>query len=441
MKRNGVLICVAAAVMITAVGLTGCKGGGTQELNKQENEAAKTGEASVQKKTKLVFLRVGTEQDRKAYWEKMVSGFEKENPDIDIEYQECPYGDDFETKLNTGFASRTAPDVINFTLASLGTRAPLGQYVPLNDYVNQWDGKADFIENAVKLGTINGTIYGIPVFPDPRMLVYNKELFKKAGLDPQKPPTNWDELMADHKKLIKKDDKGNVVQTGFGLPTSGINMHQWLSIFLEENGLKNLVDEDTNEILCNKPEALEAVDFMKSLVDAGAIRWSSSNSDQNPFTMGRAAMSITSDSGFKQLNEGELKGKIALADPMSKKRQATFCGMSFMFIGGESEHKDAAWKFIEYISTPENMWTRYEDLGTAPLRKSLESKFVAEDPASNQVIYDSINCGTGSPKVAYANSVYNIINEAMEKVMYGQASSEAAMNTAAKKIQEEIDNK
>ena len=84
-------------------------------MKKKEQTSADTENTSGEK-TKLVFLRSGTEPERKAYWEKMIAGFEKENPNIEIEFQECPYGDDFETKLNTGFASGTAPDIINFTM-------------------------------------------------------------------------------------------------------------------------------------------------------------------------------------------------------------------------------------------------------------------------------------------------------------------------------------
>lgn len=89
-----------------------------------------------------------------------------------------------------------------------------------------------------------------------------------------------------------------------------------------------------------------------------------------------------------------------------------------------------------------SMWKRYEDLGTTPIRESLKEQFIEADPEVNEVIFESINCGcgTGSPKVPYANSVYNIINEAMEKVMYDADTPENAMNTAAEKIQEEIDN-
>ena len=62
------------------------------------------------------------------------------------------------------------------------------------------------------------------------------------------------------------------------------------------------------------------------------------------------------------------------------------------------------------------------------------------EPENNKAIYDSINTGTGSPKVAYANSVYNTVNDAMEKVMYGVASPKEALDEAAETIKQEINN-
>lgn len=74
------------------------------------------------------------------------------------------------------------------------------------------------------------------------------------------------------------------------------------------------------------------------------------------------------------------------------------------------------------------------------MRESLKEKYVAENPESNQVIYDSIDCGTGSPKVAYANSVYNAVNDAMERIMYDVEDPATSLNKAAEEIQKEIDN-
>ena len=122
------------------------------------------------------------------------------------------------------------------------------------------------------------------------MFAINTELFEKAGLDPDSPPSNWDELLEAHKKLMVKDSSGNVIQCGYGIPTSGRNINQYLEIFIVQNGLSNLVDEASNEILFNKPEAVEAMDFMKQLKDAGLVDWNNTQKDQNPFYNGTAAM-------------------------------------------------------------------------------------------------------------------------------------------------------
>ena len=125
---------------------------------------------------------------------------------------------------------------------------------------------------------------------------------------------------------------------------------------------------------------------------------------------------------------------------MTNKEQRTFCGMSFLFMSGETQYKEEVWKFIEFISSSEQMWKRYEDLGIPPLRESLKDRFIQISPEDNEAIYDSINYGTGSPKVAYANSVYNAVNDALEKVMYGVEDAKTALDTAADVIQQEIDN-
>ncbi len=441
MKKMIMPLCAALAA---ATILAGCGGKGEPQNaalagdSGAENGAVQT-ETVQAEKTKLTFLRVGTEPERKAYWESAVAAFLAANPDIEIEYQECGYGDDFETKLNTGFASGTAPDIINFTMASMGTRVPLGQYACLDEYAAQWDGKDDFMENALTLGSVGDSLYGIAVFPDPRILIYNTELFAEAGLNPAAPPANWEELLEYHKKLVKKDGD-NVIQTGFGIPTSGTNMQHYLSVFIEENGVKNLVDEESHQVLCNTPEAVEAAEFLKEIADAGIIRWDSNNSDQNPFASGLAAMTLGNMTDFHNWNQGAVSGKIAMASPLTHKRQATFCGMGFMFMSGETPHKDEAWRFIEFIASPDEMWRRYEELGVTPMRESLRERYVAENPENNGIIYESINCGTGSPKVAYANSVYNAVNDAMERVMYGVEDPAAALDTAAAEIQKEIDN-
>lgn len=441
MKRKLALMCAVLVGVSTILGTTGCGSSGKDGDNSKA-ASGKAGDETAsgsEEKAKIVFLRTGTDNEKKVYWQEMIEGFEKVYPGIEVEYQESPAGDDFETKLNTGFASGTAPDVINFTMASMGTRIPLGQYAPLDEYMEGWDGKEDFLESTMVSGQMGGKQYGIPVLPDPRIIIYNKEMFEEAGLDPNSPPTTWDELLEAHKKLVKKDGD-TVVQTGFGLPTSGSTMQHFFSAFIEQNGVKNLVDEETNEILCNAPEAVEAAEFMKQIKDEGIISWDSSNADQNPFQTGLAAITMGADTDFKKWSDSGLEGKIAMAPPLKETKQAAFCGVSFMFMSSETAHPEESWKFIEYISRPENMWKRYEEFGATPVRESLRDRFIEANPEVNPVIFETVACGTGSPKVPYANSVYNIINQAMEEIMYDVSMPQKALDDAAAKIQEEIDN-
>lgn len=446
MKLKKVMCILLGAAMI--LGLAGCGNKGAEELvSKEEASEAEGasegeqesggGETSSGEKVKLTFLRAGTDVAKKEFWDKVIADFEAANPDIEIEYQECSYGDDFETKLNTGFASGTAPDVIDFTLASMGVRVPLGQYAPLDEFMDDWDGKDDYMESALNLGTINGTLYGIAIQPDVRLLIYNKELFEEAGLDPENPPTTWDELEECHKKLVKKEGD-NVVQTGLGIPSS--NSQHYLAIFALANGEKNFVDEDDNTVLCNSDKTVEAAEFLRKLEDEGVIPWDTTNSDSNPFGSGLAAMTYANTTDYALWNEGALAGKIAMAAPLKKERQATFCGMGFMFMSSETPHKEEAWRFMEYASSADVAWTRYEMMGVPPVRESLKEKYIAEDPANNAVIYESVACGVGSPKVAYSNAVFNAVNEAMERIAYGVEDPKTALDKAAEEIQKEIDN-
>ena len=177
MKKRMKAAVSAALAGVMVLSMAACSSGNEDLVS--EGDGGSGGD-----KVKLVFLRAGTEDYKKEAFTKMIEGFEKENPDIEVEYQEAPWGDDFETKLNTGFASGTAPDVIHYSLSSIGARVPMGQYECLDEYVADWEGMEDLYDSVIEAGSIGGKLYGVPYTPDARMFVINTELFEKAGLDP-----------------------------------------------------------------------------------------------------------------------------------------------------------------------------------------------------------------------------------------------------------------
>lgn len=100
MRRNWKVILSAAAVSCMVLSLAAC-GGGNEDL------VTDAGKDTSDENVKLVFLRAGTEDYKKDAFTQMIEGFEAKYPNYTVEYQEAPWGDDFETKLNTGFASGT----------------------------------------------------------------------------------------------------------------------------------------------------------------------------------------------------------------------------------------------------------------------------------------------------------------------------------------------
>ncbi len=342
--------------------------------------------------------------------------------------------------MNTGFASGTAPDVIHYSLSSIGARVPMGQYECLDEYAADWEGMDDLYESAVEAGSIGGKLYGIPYTPDARMLAINTELFEKAGLDPDAPPSTWDELRDAQKKLLIKDDAGTVKQCGFGLPTSGTNINQYLEIFSVQNGVENLVDESSNEILFNTPESVEAMEFLKELKDIGVVDWDNTQADQNPFFSGRAAMTILSENEINNHNTGELEGKIKIVPMFKNQTAGTFCGMHFMFMNANSKKKQGAWDLIEFMSSKESMEAWMNTAKTAPVRTSLEEAYLGNNPENGPMVIEAVSIGKGSPKVPYFNSIFTYVDDAMEQVYYDQLSAKEALDAAAEKVQEEIDN-
>ena len=384
-------------------------------------------------KTEITFAVNGTDQE--AYWKKEVAAFEKENPDITVDLQ---LYEDFETKVNSLYASGMAPDVMYDILKAQGSRVPLGQYADITDYVNNWEDWNDFVESAKELGSLDGVQYGVPIYADARVFLYNKDLFEEAGIE--NAPTNWDELLEDHKLLTKTDSDGKTTQVGLSIPSTGSQLVNFYSGFAEENGISNIVDESTNELLFNTPKGIEAAEYIKQLFDIGHITWDSGDVTLDPFLTGKAAMTITTTETYKTAKEAGLN--VGIASPLTKEKQHTFCGMRFLYISStaDDEKKEASWKFIQYIAQADQMWDGYETFNYVPLRNSLKDKYIELSPEENTAFFSSVENGTGSPRVTYGTVLQQYINTALESVLLNDVKTEDAFQDAADQVQLEIDN-
>lgn len=202
-----------ALVMLCSL-LVACGNGKTTEqpaasaAGETKAEEKPAGDAAAQKTT-ITVLRPGDQDKVASFMEPAVEAFEKENPDIHVEimYESWP---GWIQTYPTYFEADTQPDVIFWWDNKLHDSSANSHLVNLAPYLSDELTKKipEGVWNLVDPGDMDG-LYYIPSSVDTFVLYYNKDVFKEAGLDPDAPPTNWDELLNAAKTIKEKTGNGN----------------------------------------------------------------------------------------------------------------------------------------------------------------------------------------------------------------------------------------
>lgn len=425
----------ALAAAALAGTLAGCSGGTSGTTSSGGSTA---GSAASDAPITLTFWRAGTDVETQAYWEEMIGRFEGKYPNVTVELSNLPWGDEIETKLNAAYASGTAPDVLQYSMNSIPQRASVGQYASLDSYVENWEGKDDIFPSVLESGMYDGQVYGLGMRPDARLFVWRKDMFEAAGLDPDTPPSSWEELKDFAEKLTIRDASGTTTQGGYSMSIA--NGFQDFQIFLTQNG-GDCIDVDTLELTYNSPEAVEALEFLNSLVqDGNVIPQDQFQSGTDAFIAGKAAMAYKNPSDIQGMIAADptLADKIGMAAPLSRVKQSTFAGMGFMFMSEESKNKEMAWNFIEMAMSADEMQIRADQLGIPPVLESLRESYVAADPVKNEATLAAIEVGKGAYPVVFSNQLNNEVSAAIEQVYYGQKTAQQALDDSVAEFQQEI---
>lgn len=135
--------------------------------------------------------------------------FDDANQDIVVEYRAVPF-DDLVNESLRAFATGQAPDIVSFDNPDFAMFSSRGAMLDITDRVkNSTVIKADnYYAGPLNSVTWDGKYFGLPKYTDTIAVFYNKDLFKKAGLDPENPPKTWDELLDAARKL--NDPANNV---------------------------------------------------------------------------------------------------------------------------------------------------------------------------------------------------------------------------------------
>jgi multiple sugar transport system substrate-binding protein len=377
-------------------------------------------------KTVLDFWQFWTDPQVKPALIEIIHQFEKENPEIKINLTDLTWSEGHE-KIVVAFASGTAPDILE-----LGS-----DWVP--EFSSQ-DVLLDLTSDAEKIKqdflmwepvSYKGRIYGFPWLLDTRVLFYNKELMIKVSLDPEKPPLTWEELSSFCRKinLLKPE--------AYGFGANSAERHRLYKKFLPffwGNGGKILSsDQKSSEI--NSPAGKEALAFYKKLTEQGTVD-NQRMLDEN-FKQGKIGFVISGGWLLNdiQKNLPNLKFGVCLIPKPEKGVFSSFAGGEFLVISKKCKNPDSAKKFIQHLIKKENSLKLCKAIGSAiPSAKGFELDPYYQNNKHLLVFQEQLRYSQTSPAVPQWIYIEEIIEKAVEQVMYDKKTPSQALDEAKVEI-------
>jgi multiple sugar transport system substrate-binding protein len=367
-------------------------------------------------------------------WAKIIKDFEKKTG-IEVEYQLIGF-DVYYDRLVTAFQGGQSPDVC---FADLGgwvpTFASKGWLEPIDKQVAAWDGTPQIWENLWPTVEYNKVKYGVPWYTDCRLLLYNKKMFRDAGLNPNKPPKTWAELLKYAQKLT--NNKKRVYGYGVSGKKTEVSTLGY-EMFLFANGGKLLTD-DYKKAAFNNKAGLDALQFYTDLAKKHKVsppNTTAYGEDEyrNMMAQNKVAMAIGGPWSFPLIETAnpQIKGEYAVAlHPYGSSPASVFGGWASV-ISKTSAKKDQSWKFIEYI-TSYNVWMEWiaKNGGPMPTRKDVckNAPRFKEDPKW-QVIFETFPKAGYRPPIPQYPEISNVIQNMIQEVILGQKTAKVALKEA-----------
>ncbi|MYS45292.1 extracellular solute-binding protein [Streptomyces sp. SID5998] len=313
-----------------------------------------------------------------AFQKEFTTAFAAAHPDIHLKIQIQEW-DGIGQKVTAALASNDAPDVIEVGNTQVAQYAQSGGLLDLSDKKADLGG-GTWLRGLAEPGAWEGKQYGIPYYAANRVVIYRKDLFQRAGIDPAALRTR-DQWIAATRKLNKGDQQGIYLtgQTWYAL--AGFVWDEGGDLAVEQNGKwKGALDT---------PEALAGMEFYKELQALG--KGPKDADEANPpqaevMAKGKVAQIIAVPGGANVVTEQNpaLKGKLGffpIPGKTADKPGAVFTGGSDLVIPAASGHQDAAYTFVKELTG--DTWQKKLALAMSyvPNKTSLTSA-VASDPGA-----------------------------------------------------------
>ncbi|WP_328463211.1 extracellular solute-binding protein [Streptomyces sp. NBC_00448] len=421
MRRGISVVAMAAAIVLGATACGGGSGSGsTQDSGKAKDPAQVSG-------TVTYWDTSDAKVEAPAY-KALIAGFEKKYPKIKVNYQNVDFTT-VEQKFKTAAQSgKGAPDVIRTDVGLIPEYASLHYIAPLDGTTALTD-TGDFVAGPLNTTKYEGKSYAVPSVTDTLGLLYNKKVFAQAGI--AKPPTTWDEMVADSAKIKAKT----------GVTGTYMNPDSYFLLpFLFGEGA-DLADPSAKKVTVNSPEAVKAVTEAKKIYDTSSLKIDFANAYDNmqtSFKTGKVAMliqgpwSVGDDLTGSAFKDGGNLGYASVPAGSTGKPLAPTGGQDLAVYQG-SKNLPAAYLFTQFMTSTASQEQIAVKNGTLPTRTSAYTADVLKSPqiAGFKPILDTARPRVALPQVG---SLFTPLQQEYIKILQGKATVQGGLDDAAKQF-------
>lgn len=348
--------------------------------------------------------------------------------DVKIEVQFIPPGE-LVQKFATAAAGGTAPDILSLDLIYTPAFAAAGQLADLTDLAQGLPYFDQLSPAHIQAGTYDGRVYGLPFSADSSVLLWNKDLYARAGLDPEDGPSNWEEIIAQATAV--RGLGGDVYGYYFSGACAGCNAFTFLPYIWAQG--TDIVSEDGTQANIDTPEVRGAVELYRTLLAADAIPPSAETDTGASFfsafatgnigiaTSGAFAIGIL-NSQYPDMNYG------VTYIPGPDGTPSSFGGGDNFVVTATTTNMEAVSQFINHIYSPE-MQTLMAQFGSLPVRGDVAEAALSGVDIRYGVATEAMAQGRTPSTVVY-NDIYNSATgpwlQFLQEAIYGDDVDEAA---------------
>lgn len=366
--------------------------------------------------------------------------FEKKHPKVTIDLSPAPY-DPQHQRILLSKAGGVLPDMFQIDTIWLGEMADQGLAANLDSYYKNWDQRTDIPDSFLDSSKWKGSYHAVWAYSDTRTFIWNKDVFRKAGLDPEKPPATWDEVVSFAQQIQTRVP--GVAGVGFPAAAQEGTADRWYPYLFMGGG--RILNPEQTKAEFNSPAGVKSVQFLVDLVrkykvTPPEVLTQDADAVYDAVLAGRYGMMLaTVGDGWadSKLDGSAYKAKIGAAlPPLCDGCKAASAAGGWLFaINSKSAYKDLVWEYITMATATPNITPFEVKLVRVPVRKSgLAQTEAFKDDPYNSVTVKAAGVSQFAPWVPAYYKVVEHIYTAVQKAVQGTVPVKDALDAAAAEV-------